>query len=81
MSEIREYEIVALTEAVSTTHAQTGEPIVLRPGQMGTVLMSFENGDAFEVDFSGRDGIPFAQLTLSADKLMALHQELTEESR
>jgi hypothetical protein len=43
MSEIQEYDLVALIEDVIATHKVTHKQILLRRGQMGTVLMSFDN--------------------------------------
>ena len=51
MNTIQEYDLVALTEDVTATHKTTHQPILLRRGQMGTVLMSF-NQQAFLIDFN-----------------------------
>ena len=39
--------IVALTENIETTHYETGEPITLYKGQIGTVVMEFD-GNVFD---------------------------------
>ena len=41
MSNINEYDLVALTENVQAVHKETRELILLRKGQLGTVLMAF----------------------------------------
>ena len=72
--EIKELDIVVLTETLITKQFETGEAILLQQGQVGTVVM--ELGDnRFEVEFAGRDGIPYAMETLSAAQLFVLHQE------
>ena len=41
IDEIKEYDIVALLETVSAIHKDTQQPIQLKCGQVGTVVMSF----------------------------------------
>jgi hypothetical protein len=72
-AEIHMHDTVALLEDIAVTHFLTGEPLMLRRGQVGTVVMTY-NGDAFEVEFSGRDGRACAILPVRADKLMALRE-------
>jgi Domain of unknown function (DUF4926) len=69
---IRMHDVVALLEDVSAGHFETGKPLVLRRGQMGTVVMTYDGG-AFEVEFSGADGRAYAMLAVPASKLMVLH--------
>jgi len=38
MSNIKEYDIVALTENIQAAHKETRQSILLRRGQLGTVL-------------------------------------------
>lgn len=45
--------------------------MILRRGQVGTVVMIYE-GNAFEVEFAGRDGRAYAMLPVKADNLMVL---------
>ena len=59
MNTIKEYDLVALTEDIMATHKETHQPILLRRGQMGTVLMSFDH-QAFLIDFMDRQGNTFA---------------------
>ncbi|MGD1901781.1 MAG: DUF4926 domain-containing protein [Geitlerinemataceae cyanobacterium] len=72
----QDLDLVALIENRTATHFETGEPIVLRKGQIGTVVMQY--GDAVEVDFSNNDGTTFAMETLPLDRLLLLHDELLQ---
>ena len=69
---IRMHDVVALLEDTDATHFETQQPLVLRRGQMGTVVMTYD-GTAFEVEFSGRDGRAYALLPIKAENLMVLH--------
>lgn len=69
--EIHLHDVVALLEDTPTTHFETGQPLQLRRGQIGTVVMAYD-GTAFEVEFAGRDGRAYALLPIQADKLMVL---------
>jgi hypothetical protein len=40
---IKEYDVVALTKEVQAIHKETEQPILLKQGQVGTVLMSFDD--------------------------------------
>lgn len=70
--EIRMHDVVALTEDMPAEHYQTGKPLLLRRGQTGTVVMTYD-GSAFEVEFSGANGITYAMLPVPPSKLMVLH--------
>jgi len=74
MNTIQEYDLVALTEDLTATHKVTHQPILLRRGQMGTILMSFDN-QAFLVDFTDQQGHTFAMETVDCSKLLQLIQE------
>ena len=69
---IQLHDVVALLEDVSTKHAETGEALVLRRGQIGTVVLIY-NEAAFEIEFSGLDGRPYAMLPIEASKLLLLY--------
>ena len=71
---ISEYDIVALTEDISASHPETQQPVLLRRGQVGTVLMAFE-GAAFLIDFSDSEGQTYAMETVPLQKLMQLFYE------
>ena len=68
---IQMHDVVVLLEDVRTKHFETGQPLVLRRGQVGTVVMTYD-GSAFEVEFAGRDGSAYALLPVAAEKLMPL---------
>ena len=70
--EIKMHAIVALLQDVRTKHFQSGQALLLRRGQIGTVVMTYPDG-AREVEFADRDGRAFAILPLRPDQLMVLH--------
>ena len=74
MNEIQEYDFVALTEDTIATHKVTHQPILLRRGQMGTVLMSFDD-KAFLIDFTDSLGNTFSMETIEYQKLLRLINE------
>ena len=51
MDSIKEYDLVVLTKDISAIHKQNQTPILLRRGQVGTVIMDFEQ-QAFLIDES-----------------------------
>jgi len=67
------HDSVVLLEDRSTTHFETGQPIQLRRGQVGTVVMTHD-GSAVEVEFSGRDGRAYALLPIPIEHLMVLRE-------
>jgi hypothetical protein len=71
--EIHLHDSVALLEDTPATHFETGRPLVLRRGQVGTVVMGYD-GNTFDVEFSGRDGRAYALLPVPADRLMVLRE-------
>lgn len=71
-SEIRLLDLVAPTEDITTRHFDTGAPLTLRRGQIGTVVETYD-GTAFEVEFADAQGRAFALLPIPADKLILLH--------
>lgn len=56
------------------THKVTHQPVLLRRGQMGTVLMVFER-KAFLIDFADSQGNTFAMETIEPKKLLRLISE------
>ncbi len=62
---------VALLEDMHTTHFESGEPVLLRRGDIGTVVMLYDGG-ACEVEFADRRGRTYALLPLSANRLLVL---------
>jgi len=75
MNKLKDLDIIALTEDIPATHFETGEPITLSKGQVGTIVMDYD-GQAFEVEFANNDGTTYAMETLLANQLMQLHYEL-----
>ena len=70
--QIKMHNVVALLQDVQTKHFESGQALVLRRGQIGTVVMTYPDG-ACEVEFADRDGRAFAMLPLRPDQLMVLH--------
>jgi hypothetical protein len=69
---IKMHDVVALLQDVHTKHFESGQALLLRRGQIGTVVMCYKDG-ACEVEFADRDGRAFAILSLRPDQLMVLH--------
>jgi hypothetical protein len=69
--EIQMHDAVVLLDDTPATHFETGQPLILRRGQVGTVVMTYD-GSAFDVEFSGRDGRAYALLPIKTDKLVIL---------
>ena len=72
--EIHLHDVVVLTEDVPAKHFESGRPLLLRRGQVGTVVMTYD-GSAFEVEFAGKDGRAYALLPIPAEKLIVLHDQ------
>ena len=70
-TQIHSHDLVALLEDMRAKHFETGKPLLLRRGQIGTVVMTYDGG-AYEVEFAGRDGRAYALLPIPAGKLMVL---------
>ncbi len=64
---IKLLDVVALTHDIPDRN--------LRRGEVGTVVEILANGDAFEVEFSDRDGQTYESLSFRASELMVLHHE------
>ena len=71
-SAIKEHDVVALLQDVHAKHFETGRDLLLRRGQIGTVVLVYPAG-AYEVEFADRDGRAFALLSIRSDQLMLLH--------
>jgi hypothetical protein len=74
MMTLHEYDLVALTEGIQAIHKETSESILLGPGQVGTILMSFDDR-AYLVDFADAQGYTYAMETVASEKLMQLVYE------
>jgi Domain of unknown function (DUF4926) len=71
---IHEYDLVALMEDLPAIHKETKQSILLRRGQVGTVLMLFEQQAAL-IDFADTQGKTYAMETISLSKLILLLHE------
>ena len=67
VKKIKLFDVVALTHDLPEHN--------LWRGQVGTVVEILANGDAFEVEFSDRDGRTYESLGFRAPQLMVLHYE------
>lgn len=65
------HDVVALLEDIPAKHIETDQPLLLRRGQIGTIVMTYD-GNAFEVEFADPDGRTYALLPIQADRLMRL---------
>ena len=77
--EIHLHPIVALLEDTPARHFLAGQPLMLRRGQIGTVVMTYD-GSTFDVEFASRDGRAYAILPVKAEKLMVLRDTLEPAS-
>jgi hypothetical protein len=69
--DIRPHDVAALLENLSVKHFETGQPLLFRRGQIGTVVTTYDSV-TFEVEFAGPDGRTYALLPIAANKLMVL---------
>lgn len=65
------HDVVALLEDKRAKHFESGQPLLLRRGQIGTVVMTYDDG-ACEVEFADREGRAFAMLSLRPNEFMLL---------
>jgi hypothetical protein len=72
--DIQLHDAVALLEEVPTRHFVTNEPVTLRRGQVGTIVMTY-NGSAFEVEFADAAGRAYAVLSVDSKKLIPLRYQ------
>lgn len=70
----KEYDIVALKSDIRAIHKENQQPILLQHGQVGTVVMTF-NDEAYLIDFSDAQGMTYAMETIPQNQLMLLHYE------
>lgn len=80
MTQIKLHDPVALIEDTKTPRFMTEQEIILRRGQVGTVVEEYFEGEAFEVEFSDNQGQTYALLTVKGEKLMPLFYDLAEKS-
>ena len=65
------HDVVALLEDLPAKHFETDQPLLLRRGQIGTIVMTYDE-DAFEVEFADPDGRTYALLPVQSGRLMRL---------
>jgi Domain of unknown function (DUF4926) len=70
----KEYDVVAINTDIQAIHKESQQPILLQFGQVGTVVMTFNN-EAYLIDFSDAQGMTYAMETVPQDRLMLLHYE------
>lgn len=70
----KEYDVVAIKSDIQAVHKGNQQPILLQAGQVGTVVMNFNN-EAYLIDFSDAQGMTYAMETVPPDQLMLLHYE------
>ncbi|MCA6573116.1 MAG: DUF4926 domain-containing protein [Pseudanabaena sp. M57BS1SP1A06MG] len=76
--EIQLHDMVVLTSNIRAKQFRGDRWVLLRRGQVGTVVEEYEDGKAFEVEFSGTDGQAFAMIAVKAEQLISLHYEPLE---
>ena len=65
------HDVVALLEDLPAQHFETEQPLLLRRGQIGTIVMTYD-GTVFEVEFADPEGRAYALLPVPAGRLMRL---------
>jgi len=73
-SDIHLHDVMALLEDLPVKHFATGQPLLLRRGQIGTVVMTCD-GTTVKVEFAGLDGRTYVLLPIAASKLMVLRDK------
>lgn len=72
-----EVEKIKLLDVVALTHDIPEHN--LKRGEVGTVVEILSKGDAFEVEFSDRNGQMYESLSFRPSQLMLLHYEPIQE--
>ncbi len=65
------HDVVALLEDLPAKHFETGQPLLLRRGQIGMIVMTYDE-NAFEIEFADPEGRTYALLPVPASRLMRL---------
>jgi hypothetical protein len=78
MTSIQVHDIVALQTHFITQRFLSNRHILLRQGQVGTVVERLGDGEAFEVEFSDSDGQAYALLAIPVEQLLILRYEPEE---
>ncbi|MFN0075102.1 MAG: DUF4926 domain-containing protein [Prosthecobacter sp.] len=69
---IHEHDVVALLEDTPAEHFISREPITLKRGLVGTVVM-LHGGEVCEVEFASEDGCAQALWPIPVSRLMPIH--------
>ncbi|WP_233258591.1 DUF4926 domain-containing protein [[Phormidium] sp. ETS-05] len=75
MNPIKLHDLVAITENIKTQRLMSPEEIILPRGQVGTVVEEYNNGTAFEVEFSDVNGQTYALVSLTTAQIMLLYPD------
>jgi len=78
MKPIHLHDMVALMEDIPAQRFPFGGQILLRRGQVGTVVEELSDGEAFEIEFSRSDGQAYAMVPIKAEQLLPLYYEPVE---
>ena len=65
------HDPVALLTDMPARHFVSDQPLLLRRGQLGTIVMIYDNLN-YEVEFADTQGRTYAMLPVAADNLMRL---------
>lgn len=65
------HDVVALLEDLPAKHFETDQPLLLRRGQIGTIVMTYD-GNTFEIEFADSEGRTYALLPVPSGRLMRL---------
>jgi hypothetical protein len=72
------HDMVAPMEDTPAQRFPFGGPILLRRGQVGTVVEELGEGEAFEIEFSRSAGQAYAMVAIRAEQLLPLYYEPVE---
>lgn len=75
MKTIHLHDMVALMKDTPAQRFPFGGKILLRRGQVGTVVEELGDGEAFEIEFSRSDGQAYAMVAIRAEQLLPLYYE------
>lgn len=70
-TDIRLHDLVALLVDTPAKHFETDQPLLLRRGQLGTVVM-IDDSEIVEVELADALGRTYASLPVPGDRLMRL---------
>ena len=75
MNSIKLHDTIAILEDVKTYQLMTNNPILLPKVQVGTVVEIYNDGEAYEVEFSDENGQTYGLVTLPLEQVICLHYE------